>query len=334
MTRRHKGGFRSSGKTDSIKVTSVNALQGVQPFPCPVCGLNDVLPIAGELRRCLCRRCGTFEITGTMVATVIDWAPDKPRLRAGLSAYLRQTGRQGIVPRLTSDLDLTRIADSYCHTSFQTKLRRVMERYEELTSEAGDLVLSNVDLDYPLFDAASPGEASFLTVVLVEQGLLKGEEYSSAIGLRITANGWSFLQAQTGGAAGTCFVAMAFGTELNDAYENGIVPAVRIDCGFESIRLDRVEHTDNINDKILADIRRSQFLVADFTHHRNGVYFEAGFGLGLGKTVIWTCRSDDFQGRVHFDTRPYNHIQWETPVDLREKLTNRIRAVIPNAKTD
>lgn len=313
---------------------SVTDLPGLQVFPCPVCGLDDVLPMAGELRRCACQRCGTFEITGTTVATLGDWATDKPRLRAGLSAYLRQTGLQGIVPRLTTELDLTRIADSYCRTSFQTKLRRVMERYEELTSEPGDLVLLNDDLDYPLFDAASPGEVGFLTVVLVEQGLLKGESLSSAIGLRITADGWLSLQPKSGGVAGSCFVAMAFGAELDAAYESGIMPAIKTDCGFESIRLDRVEHTENINDKILADIRRAQFLVADFTHHRNGVYFEAGFGLGLGKTVIWTCRKDNFQEHVHFDTRPYNHIQWETPVDLRVKLANRIRAVIPNAKRD
>ena len=66
----------------------------------------------------------------------------------------------------------------------------------------------------------------------------------------------------------------------------------------------------NINDKILADISRAQFVVADFTHHPNGVYFEAGFALGLGKLVIWRCRLDEFRpDRVHFDTQPYNHIE-------------------------
>ena len=50
-----------------------------------------------------------------------------------------------------------------------------------------------------------------------------------------------------------------------------------------------MEHVENINDKMLADIRRAQFVVADFTHHPNGVYFEAGFALGLAKLVIWTA---------------------------------------------
>ncbi len=35
-----------------------------------------------------------------------------------------------------------------------------------------------------------------------------------------------------------------------------------------------------------------RFMIADFTGHRGGVYFEAGFAHGLGIPVIWTCRED------------------------------------------
>ena len=64
----------------------------------------------------------------------------------------------------------------------------------------------------------------------------------------------------------------------------------------------------------MADIRKAEVIVADFTHHKGGVYFEAGFGLGLDRTVVFTCREDDFRSGagVHFDTRPYNHILWST----------------------
>lgn len=73
-------------------------------------------------------------------------------------------------------------------------------------------------------------------------------------------------------------------------------------------------------------------MIADFTGNRNGVYFEAGFAMGLGIPVIWTCRKDHIDN-VHFDTRQYNHIVWETPEELREKLTYRIEATIPNRPT-
>lgn len=80
-------------------------------------------------------------------------------------------------------------------------------------------------------------------------------------------------------------------------------------------------------DQIIAEIRRSKFLIADFTGHRGGVYFEAGFALGLGLPVIWTCRKDNLEN-LHFDIRQYNFIDWETGEELQERLTNRIQATI------
>jgi hypothetical protein len=88
---------------------------------------------------------------------------------------------------------------------------------------------------------------------------------------------------------------------------------------------------NKIDDEIIAEIRRSRFVVADFTSEpekpRGGVYFEAGFAQGLNTPVIWTCR-EDMLGSVHFDTRQFNHIAWTSPQDLRAKLKNRIGAVL------
>jgi hypothetical protein len=43
--------------------------------------------------------------------------------------------------------------------------------------------------------------------------------------------------------------------------------------------------------------------------------------------VIFTCRKDAID-KVHFDTRQYNHIVWETPEELRDRLAKRISATI------
>ncbi len=45
--------------------------------------------------------------------------------------------------------------------------------------------------------------------------------------------------------------------------------------------------------------------------------------MGLGRPVIFTCRNDELN-QAHFDTRQYNHIAWDTPAELREKLKRRI----------
>jgi hypothetical protein len=124
------------------------------------------------------------------------------------------------------------------------------------------------------------------------------------------------------------FVAMWFGDETTAGYRDGIEPAIR-EAGYDPMRVDRHEHINRIDDEILAQIRTSRLLVADFTcepnHQRGGVYFEADFALGIGLPVFWTAREGT---EVHFDTRQYNHIFWKDPADLKQRLRNRIVALI------
>lgn len=58
-----------------------------------------------------------------------------------------------------------------------------------------------------------------------------------------------------------------------------------------------------------------------------GVYFEAGFALGLKLPVIWTCKNDHMKD-MHFDTRQYNTIDWKDVPDLRKRLQERIEALL------
>jgi nucleoside 2-deoxyribosyltransferase len=146
--------------------------------------------------------------------------------------------------------------------------------------------------------------------------------------LRVTAAGWQRLSASDHpSSSGRCFVAMSFDHSMDAAYENGIRPAVEDDAKYEACRVDRVHHLEKICDKIVNEIRRSQFIVADVSQHKPGVYFEAGFAMALNRPVIWTCREEDFD-LIHFDTRQYNHIKWTTPEDLRQQLADRILATI------
>jgi len=148
----------------------------------------------------------------------------------------------------------------------------------------------------------------------------------------LTTSGWQRVQEllTRRGEGRDVFVAMSFEPILSSAYDDGILPSLETDCGFHAIRVDRENYNDKIDDHIVSQIRRARFVVADVTMHRQGVYFEAGFGFGLGLDVIYTCRNDDI-ANAHFDTRQYNHVVWETPADLRRKLTDRVRATIIGA---
>jgi nucleoside 2-deoxyribosyltransferase len=146
---------------------------------------------------------------------------------------------------------------------------------------------------------------------------------------RITPKGWSHIYSlsQTNAQSNSGFIAMWFDEAMNDAslaLGKGI-----LDAGYEPLRIDQKQHNNKIDDEIVAAIRRSKFLVADFTGHRGGVYFEAGFAMGLGLPVIWLCRKDELE-KTHFDARQYNFIVWEADklAELSKNIQNRIEATI------
>ena len=141
--------------------------------------------------------------------------------------------------------------------------------------------------------------------------------------------GWSYLaRLHSKSDSNQVFVAMKMGDDeaLNNLYINAINPAIT-STGFFPFRIDMEEHNEKICDRIIAEIKKSKFLIADFTGQSCNVYYEAGFAMGLGKPVIFCCRKDEVEN-LKFDTRQYNHILWENDADLKEALINRISATI------
>jgi hypothetical protein len=176
---------------------------------------------------------------------------------------------------------------------------------------------------------------AYVAEQLCELGFLKhkGADPASSYGTQlytIQAPGWEKIGALRIAARAQrrqAFVAMWFTSETEAYFLEGIRPAVESD-GTACVRIDRKEHNNKICDEIVLEIRRSKFVVADFTGNRGGVYFEAGLAYGLGLPVIWTVR-EDYLTQVHFDTRQYNHIIYSSKSELRERLTHRIQATIP-----
>ena len=143
----------------------------------------------------------------------------------------------------------------------------------------------------------------------------------------LTAKGWQRLGGIGGGGIhGRCFVAMSFSEGHEPIFGEGIAPAVR-DAGYDPIWMKSVLTNDDICFRMVAEIRKAQFLVADFTGLKGGVYFEAGLALGLGRPVFWTTQREEMT-KVHFDTNHYQHIVWADPADLRVELHEKILAIL------
>ena len=151
----------------------------------------------------------------------------------------------------------------------------------------------------------------------------------------VTTEGLEFLQEKRKNQESKkVFVAMWFNEKVDFIYEQAVEPAIR-ECNYEPERIDRVEHNNIIDDEIIANIKQSKFIIADFTAEkdkpRGGVYYEAGFADGLGIPVIFTCRKDLIENKeIHFDLEHRNFIWWEENKmeDFKKKLIKRIKATI------
>lgn len=177
----------------------------------------------------------------------------------------------------------------------------------------------------------TPGEHDAANVCLAmdDEGLIKIlDQVGTTKNLMITAKGWQLVRRlkNTPSESTQAFVAMSFSESMNNFYSVGIEPAIK-EAGYNPRRVDAIEHNNKICDEIIAEIRKSKFLFADFSGRCSGVYYEAGFAQGLGIPVIWAVIEKDLAD-CHFDTRQYNHIVYQNPEDLRTKLYNRICATI------
>lgn len=177
-------------------------------------------------------------------------------------------------------------------------------------------------------------ELLFYLFTLLEKGLIFGSDASTnegpdLIGIRLTYEGLAKVIdiSESGAQSNRCLIAMSF-SDTQKETRNAIRLAVK-NCEYESILIDE-QHIDSdvtINDALIAEIKKSKFVVADFTMHKHGVYFEAGFALGLRKPVIYLCQKKDFK-KTHFDTNHYPHIIYESLDELTYKLQTKIEAWI------
>jgi nucleoside 2-deoxyribosyltransferase len=134
-----------------------------------------------------------------------------------------------------------------------------------------------------------------------------------------------------------CFVAMALGHKDTDRIYAVIARTLK-PLGVTARRVDRIEHNENIDAKIISELEAADFVIADLTYARPSVYFEAGYAQ-RAIDVIYTARSDHFKEHdddehgnrhVHFDLKMRNIIEWsssnETP--FAKRLSNRVTKVI------
>ena len=74
---------------------------------------------------------------------------------------------------------------------------------------------------------------------------------------------------------------MWFHKDMGNIYESGFEPAIE-HAGYKPMRIDKKNDIVKIDDEIVAEIRRSRFLVADFTHGDDGAFVAMWFHKDMG----------------------------------------------------
>jgi nucleoside 2-deoxyribosyltransferase len=281
----------------------------------------------------VCPVCGKFRFSIRAIPFFSDAFTKQFRYK--LSFYLRSLSERAFAKKDNSFFpiytyeELEKIAENR-DPSVSEKLQILLKHLAALSEYPGQRIRFDKTHDYSLLCAKNKDEAVFYLKTLEEQHLVKVDwAINDQTPCDLTSSGWHEIERieQSGAESSNAFIAMWFDHE-RDKVHDAIEAAIET-SGYKPVRVDKVEHVNRIDDEIIARIRQSKFLVADFTGQRNGVYFEAGFMLGLGRPVIWLCRDQDLKD-VHFDTRQYNTITYtdDELEKLKSALQYRIEAIM------
>jgi len=297
------------------------------PTNCCVCAerLSAVTPIDYARNfRISCPRCGEFIIAKIKLDRIKGLSRHQ---LSSLSGTIRHRYDNGEIIYLTKDEEINSLIDSPPPTITE-RSRILLKEACDLTSSYGDLVKLTAPHIISRTYSKDYSDILMLLNLLASSGLIESATYDGDI--KVTAIGFSENEKAPIQLSTTAFVAMWFSADLTDVYEGGFAKGIA-DSGYTPLRIDKVDHNGKIDDEIIVKIRNAKFIVADFTGHRGGVYFEAGYAMGLNKPVIFTCREDHLKD-LHFDVRQFNTLTWVSKEDLAARLHLRIAATIGEKK--
>lgn len=293
---------------------------------CWICGgkFAQPWPTGGDTVAVDCGACGPYQISLSKYFSQFP-LPDSERYR--LSYWNKQRQLEGRDPvridSATVDSILAALPNPATHTKPDLLLLSLARRFPR----PGERFEIDGDRQYSLACARNREELAYFLLGLVERGDLYNQSGTRAY--MIKQRGWEtasrlFDQPE---ASKVGFVVMRFSDDMFAIWASAFAPAIKR-AGFDPHLANDPAHNDRIDARIITEIKQCRFVVADVTWARPNAYFEAGYALGLGRPVIWTCREDRVDTDAHFDTRQYNYIRWTEPAKLQDELYYRIVSTI------
>lgn len=292
---------------------------------CPICSEPVTLSQDGHVESINCPRCGLYKVNvfdKSVIETRTVYLQENQRKLANVSGWIREHQNELITAERLRQLE------ELSTPSYGERKRKLLLFLQKHSKTLGQSMnLDNITMKALVGSTwCIDSEVGFLLDSLAADALLEKRPGSY---WRLTANGYDYLaQLDVNPTSQTGFCAMWFDDSVKSIWTEAIFPAMS-DAGYEPKRIDDHHHNNRIDDEIIALIRRSKFVVADFTGQRGGVYFEAGFALGMNLPVIWTVKKSELSS-VHFDNRQYNFVTWEEGnlPEFKLNLQYRIEATL------
>ena len=125
-----------------------------------------------------------------------------------------------------------------------------------------------------------------------------------------------------------CFVISPIGEEgseirkrADQVYKYIIFPVCE-ECGFEAIRVDKVNQADSITQTIIDYIKESELVIADITGHNPNAFYEMGYRASLGKPMIHLKEKSE---KIPFDIAGIRAFDYElSDLDSVDEVKSRL----------
>lgn len=299
---------------------------------CLVCGLPAKITQRDfDLFSYQCKRCGPYRTSGTILG-VREGSPPDPDL-SGVIRNHNEVNRRDLVTITSENYEILK-SSAPEKTDIPSRCRYFLRYVGRRSKRPGVRVDFDPTNDCSVCFAADLDELHYYFQYAVDIGYIRGDWDVKAHNAMLTPKGWEEASRTPTLDSPNAFVAMCLSKDvphaalLEKAFLEAIRPAVEDDAKYHVVRIDEQPFNTDIVFEIIARIKESRFVLADVTEHRNGVYFEGGFAMGMGLPVIWMCHEDDLKN-AHFDTSHLNHIVWtDNLAKFRKDLANRVLATI------
>jgi hypothetical protein len=245
-------------------------------------------------------------------------------LRSDVRTLMSEIAQEANHSVLVDEADLRDLSKNTKRMSAALKIREYQSWGIQIHHDEGDYIGSDPPGQQENDVSINTARKDFLrayTTTIELLDLLSARKTAIEAGGVISTNKPSLVSYQSG----TAFIMMWIDPEkpeLTDVLD--VVKEVFKEFGVQALRADDLQHADGITERIIEEIKQSEFLFADLTGERPSVYYEVGYAHAVGKSVILFRKANT---KIHFDLAYRNCPEYESIGDLRHKLRSRMRAL-------